>query len=51
MLLRSGTGGVRGVALMEGLLTCGYSSLYGDEVSVLRGELGRVRYYLRGVSR
>jgi len=51
VLLRSGTGGVRGVALMEGLLTCGCSSLYGEDVGVLREELGRVRYYLRGVSR
>jgi hypothetical protein len=50
-LLRSGTGGIRGVALMEKLLTRGCSSLYGNEAGALRGELGRVRYYLRSGGR
>jgi hypothetical protein len=37
---------LRGVALMEWLLTCGESPLYGAQLEPLRQELGRARYLL-----
>lgn len=42
--------GVRGVALVESLLTSGRSPLHGNEVAPLREELGRARYFLAGRS-
>lgn len=44
-LLRSG-GGVRGVAVVERLLTSGESPLYGRDLEPLRIELRRARYLL-----
>ena len=45
LLLRSGPA-VRGVALVEWLLTSPATPLYGDEVEPLRQELARARYLL-----
>jgi hypothetical protein len=38
--------GVRGVALLDRLITSGSSPLYGARVEPLRDELGRIRYLL-----
>jgi hypothetical protein len=45
-LLRSGRPGLRGVALVERLLTDGESPLYGEDAAALRAELGRARFLL-----
>lgn len=45
-LLRAGRPGVRGVALVQLLLTSGATPLYRPEVEPLRRELGRARYLL-----
>lgn len=45
-LLRADGAGVRGVALVEYLITTGVSSLYGERVGPLRDELGRARHLL-----
>jgi hypothetical protein len=45
-LLQAGGGGVRGVALLDRLITSGTSPLYGRRVEPLRDELGRIRYLL-----
>jgi hypothetical protein len=39
--------GVRGVAMLDRLITSGTSPLYGRRVGPLRDELGRIRYWLR----
>lgn len=44
--LREGAPGVRGVALVERLLSEGGSPLYGGSVSALRQELRRIRFML-----
>jgi len=44
--LRDGGVDVRGVALLERLVTSGSSPLYGEETEPLRDELGRGRYLL-----
>jgi hypothetical protein len=44
--LQAGGGGVRGVALLDRLITSGTSPLYGRRVGPLRDELGRIRYLL-----
>jgi hypothetical protein len=46
VLLRSNSAPLRGVALVEWLLTSGHSPLYGPLVEPLRQELGRARYLL-----
>ena len=45
-LLRGNQASVRGVALVEWLLTSGESPLYGAQLQPLRRELGRARYLL-----
>lgn len=45
-LLRTGTTAVRGVAVLEHLLTTCTSPLYGSDVAALREELRRLRYLL-----
>jgi hypothetical protein len=45
-LLRTEAPAVRGVALVEQLVSCGTSSLYGADVERLRRDLGRARYFL-----
>jgi hypothetical protein len=45
-LLRADAAPVRGVALVEWLLTSGESPLYGPQRQHLREELGRARYFL-----
>ena len=45
-LLREGSPEVRGVALVERLLTSGGSPLYGTNIDLLREELRRARYLL-----
>lgn len=47
-LLRSGTVGVRGVALCERIVTMGTSPLYGRDLAPLRTELLRARFLLAG---
>jgi hypothetical protein len=47
-LLRSGEAAVRGVAMLERLLTDGASALYGEDVRTLREELHRIRFILGG---
>jgi hypothetical protein len=44
--LRADGAGVRGVAMLDRLITSGTSSLYGARVEPLRDELGRIRYLL-----
>lgn len=44
--LRADGAGVRGVALLDRLITSGTSPLYGKQVRSLRDELGRIRYLL-----
>jgi hypothetical protein len=44
--LRAGGVDVRGVALLDRLVTSGSSPLYGEEVGALRNELARSRYWL-----
>jgi hypothetical protein len=44
--LRAGGVDVRGVALLDRLVTSGSSPLYGEEVGALRTELARSRYWL-----
>ena len=44
--LRADGAGVRGVALLDRLITSGISPLYGGRVGPLRDELGRIRYLL-----
>jgi hypothetical protein len=46
LLLRGKSAPIRGVALVEWLLTAGDSPLYGPLVGPLRQELGRARYFL-----
>jgi len=48
--LRADGGGVRGVALLDRLITSGTSPLYGRRVGPLRDELGRIRFFLRSGS-
>jgi hypothetical protein len=48
--LQADGGGVRGVALLDRLITSGTSPLYGRQVGPLRDELGRIRYLLRSGS-
>jgi hypothetical protein len=45
-LLRTDAAGVRGIALLDRLVTSGTSPLYGTRVAPLRDELGRIRYFL-----
>ena len=45
-LLRDDRASVRGVALVEWLMTSGESPLYGAQLQLLRQELGRARYLL-----
>lgn len=45
-LLRAYGVDVRGVALLDRLITSGTSPLYGSQVGPLRDELGRIRYLL-----
>jgi hypothetical protein len=44
--LQAGGGGLRGVAMLDRLITSGTSPLYGSRVGPLRDELGRIRYLL-----
>jgi hypothetical protein len=44
--LRAGGVDLRGVALLDRLVTSGFSPLYGEETGPLRDELGRGRYLL-----
>jgi hypothetical protein len=44
--LRAGGGELRGVALVDRLITSGASPLYGERVGPLRDELARARYLL-----
>jgi hypothetical protein len=44
--LQADGAGVRGVALLDRLITSGSSPLYGARVGPLRDELGRIRYLL-----
>jgi len=44
-LLRSGDAGVRGVAMLEQLLSCG-ATPYGNDQRALIEQLGRIRYHL-----
>jgi hypothetical protein len=44
--LHAEAAGVRGVAMLDRLITCGSSPLYGARVEPLRDELGRIRYLL-----
>jgi len=48
--LRADGAGVRGVAMLDRLITSGASPLYGRRVGPLRDELGRIRYLLRSGS-
>ena len=48
--LRADAVAVRGVALLDRLITAGTSPLYGTRVGPLRDELGRIRYLLRSGS-
>jgi hypothetical protein len=48
--LRADAVAVRGVALLDRLITAGTSPLYGGRVGPLRDELGRIRYLLRSGS-
>jgi hypothetical protein len=45
-LMRESGANVRGVALVDRLLTCGDSPLYGEDAALLRDELARARYML-----
>ncbi len=45
-LLRADGAGIRGIALLDRLITSGMSPLYGERVAPLRDELGRIRYLL-----
>jgi hypothetical protein len=47
-LVRADDAAVRGVGLLERLMTCGTSPVYGHEVAPLRAELARARYLLLG---
>jgi hypothetical protein len=44
--LRAGGVNLRGVALLDHLVTSGSSPLYGEEIGALRNELARARYWL-----
>jgi hypothetical protein len=46
LLLGTGHTGIRGVAMLERLLSNGAAPLYGDDPRVLAEELGRIRYHL-----
>jgi hypothetical protein len=46
LLLEAGHAGIRGVAMLEHLLTSGVLPLYGDDPRALAEELGRIRYHL-----
>lgn len=45
-LLDAEGAGVRGIAMLDRLITSGTSPLYGSRVEPLRDELGRIRYLL-----
>jgi hypothetical protein len=45
-MLRTDDCGVRGVALLQTLQSCGTCALYGNETRPLRGQLARARYLL-----
>jgi hypothetical protein len=45
-LIRAGQTGVRGMAMLERLLTSGVMPAHGDDARALTEELGRIRYHL-----
>jgi hypothetical protein len=49
-LIRADDSGIAGLALAERLVTDGASSLYGDDGTALKQDLGRVRFLLHGGS-
>jgi hypothetical protein len=49
LLLRTGHTGLRGVAMLEHLVTSGELPQYGDDPRPLAEELGRIRYHLSAV--